>query len=320
MSGKGLLGMVGLGILLGAGAVACSADEAPSDQAPAPAPSAGENAAPPAPSAATPAPTPAPETPAPMPAEAPEPVKLAPEKLGARLVLWLRADKGVVDAMDESPFTKWEDQSGNGHHAVPVAGDVPVGWSQDGLAQKPAVHFGGGTSYLEIADSEKLHFGLEDVTSYVVVSHKSALSGASRIVLTKQAAQYPYRGFGMFTNINNTFGLGALVQYPTPLATMAAADATSYANDKPFLFVAARASDQIVAAAGDGADSVSAMVNNQAVDLTNDARIRIGGQGATGQGLKGAISEIVLVRGAVTKSEDGDLRNYLTQKYALGAP
>ena len=311
MVGKGLLGVFGLSVLFGTNVLACSGG---SDPSPAPSsPAASTPDAPSAPEQPAAAPPAAAETPAPVPA--PEPVKLAPEKLGARLALWLRADQGVTASGDA--VTTWKDSSGNGNDATTM-GMPPVTLAAAGVGGKPSVHFPGGTAYLNVPDSASLHFGTDDVSAYVVFAHASNLAPYSRIVMAKTAVASPFQGLGFYANINNTYGLGAAVRFPSPLVTLDSNDAAVFGQMKPMLVVAKRTGGgELGLLSGAKTSTANALYNQAPVDLTNQAALRIGGQGGQDQALLGDIAEIVLVHGAMTSAESDDVSAYLTAKYGL---
>ncbi|MBX3200776.1 MAG: hypothetical protein KF894_21745 [Labilithrix sp.] len=241
-----------------------------------------------------------------------------PAALGSRLALWLRADRGVVGTAEG--LTRWEDQSGSGNDALP-AGAGFIAPTPDGLEGHPSIHFAGtGTGYLTIADSPTLHFGTGDVTSFVVFSHSSGPSATSRIVFTKQAQVSPYAGFGVFANVGGTYGLGTHLRSPGPFVTLAGDDPEVYATRTPVLLVSRRTNTLALTATArtsSAFDSDAPTFEDAVVDLTNDAPLRIGGQGTVSQALRGDIAEIVIVRGSMTPTEHESVSAYLGAKYDL---
>ena len=64
------------------------------------------------------------------------------------LVLWLDAGKGITAPVNGNPVSMWEDQSGNGNHAVQeIASFKPI-YVTNELNGNPVVRFPGGEKYL----------------------------------------------------------------------------------------------------------------------------------------------------------------------------
>lgn len=328
-SGTRLNAIIGIGsVIVGAlGIAACVGGSDSSASAPAPAASAAPSASATETGTSAPVPPPPPVTDAgaPPPSQAdaappqedaaPPPPTPVPQTLGARLVLWLRADQGVQGPVDG--ITGWKDQSTYANDAV-TQGASPIKATTSAINGHPTVHFDGSSSYLAVADSPSLQLGTDDVSAFAVVAHASPLSSASRMIFSKQGAAYPYVGFGMYMNYANTYGIGALLQYGGPDAKIDSATPDPYATSKPYVVWAQRsAGDSIVVHAGAAQASANALKNGAAVDLSNSAALRIGGQGGSGQALTGDLAELVLVKGAMTSTETESMVDYLTSKYGL---
>ncbi len=292
-------------VALGASIVGCLGGESSSNGV-TPAAATGATAQAPSETPATPPAPPAAEEPL---QGDPEPLS-APAALGARVALWLRGDEGVTAT--EGAVTAWADQSPHENDAHAYGAVTFAATST--IANAPAIRFDGKTGYLAVGDSPSLHFGTEDLAGFVVFSHASPTSTASRMLFSKQSEGWPYRGFGVFANWNNGWGIGGLVQYPTPSVFMESQDVSAF-TEKPVLAIVRRTGDTLSIATSDAIVSQSALSESSPVDLTNSASLRIGGQGGEGQTLTGDIAEIVIVRGAMADTEVRDVAVYLRTKY-----
>jgi len=68
------------------------------------------------------------------------------------LVLWLKADTGLVQGGTNTPVNLWADQSGNGNNAVQAVGASQPVWVAGAIGGRPVVRFNGASSYLNVAD------------------------------------------------------------------------------------------------------------------------------------------------------------------------
>jgi len=76
------------------------------------------------------------------------------------LVLWLRADKGVVKGAD-GLVSKWEDLSGKGNHANQRTPGKRPKWGQVGDPGRESLIFDGATDFLQIPHSDSLDLSTE---------------------------------------------------------------------------------------------------------------------------------------------------------------
>lgn len=87
----------------------------------------------------------------------------------ANLQLWLRADAGVVTA-DGASVTVWQDQSGNGNHAIAEAGTEPTLVPRV-IGDLPGVEFA-TESFLRVPHKDELNAG-ESLTFFAVYRNGS---------------------------------------------------------------------------------------------------------------------------------------------------
>jgi len=76
------------------------------------------------------------------------------------LVLWLRADKGVVKGAD-GLVSKWEDLSGKGNHASQAVPAKRPRWGQVGDPRRESLIFDGTSDFLQIPHSDSLDLSTE---------------------------------------------------------------------------------------------------------------------------------------------------------------
>jgi hypothetical protein len=238
----------------------------------------------------------------------------APTLLGSRLVVWLDGEKGVISSSGK--VIVWADQSGSENDALsPASGGGTAPTRQtDGIGGRPAIQFASDTAYLRIPDSASLHFGTDEIVAAAVLRHTSGLASESRIVVTKQWLDFPYVGMGLFVNYSGGVGAGAQVIYSPQVAASFAPATGTYADDQPRLVVFHRAGEQLELRINGASVAIT---GGGGIDLSTSAEVRIGGQGAAFQALRGSIAEIMVVRGAISGGELGELEHYLMEKYQL---
>ena len=93
------------------------------------------------------------------------------------LQLWLKADAGVA-TNSSGVVTGWADQSGQGNHAAPPADPAKAPTVEmNTLNGKPTLRFGGGTRYLDVANSAGIASLTQDVTILTLVKYDDVSDG-----------------------------------------------------------------------------------------------------------------------------------------------
>jgi hypothetical protein len=246
--------------------------------------------------------------------------------LGQNLALWLEADKGVTTDPSSSAVTGWQDQSGNGNNATTMGitdGGMPMSVNPTAINNRPAIHFPGSTTYLSIPDAASLHFGSNNVFTWVIATGHSPQAAYSRMVWTKQNVNGPYIGFGLFMNLNNGYSIASILAGAGPYAVCDQdAGSMAYNNGQPLFIEATRTQSALTINAWAGGDagascgaSVPPVISDAGVDLTNISPLRIGGQGGSAQALTGDIAAIIIAMGSVTDAQRRAVSDYLSRKY-----
>jgi len=234
------------------------------------------------------------------------------------LVLWLDAGKGIVPT-DGSRVNLWRDQSPEQNHArqTTLAAMPILAASQ--IQGLPAVTFDGMATVLSIADATSLEWGVGDYALFAVARSNS--TDADRMLYLKSAFDFPYSGPSLILGPN----------YGTTSAAQLAMqdDANDYAlssvggyNDNAFRLFGGRRAGLTVEARVNG---VVVGSTTERVNVNVDARNRTANIGNHGydnappgfQSLKGAIAEIVAIKGPITDADLATLESYLMTKYGL---
>ena len=236
---------------------------------------------------------------------APDPASSIPTE---GLKQWLRADKGVTyDPVSQSATGAWQDQSGNGHNAMPSLGHEPT-FSADGRTCQSTWQFNGASSFnfnLPIA-------GWGEMTVFLVANNAQDPPGdtyyseAAAILWTENASWgntfvSPYQ-----THVNARFGttqVGNNLSYTRP--------ASGIGQD----FTITRAlhnkdTDEIYV------NSLRAFSQSGKQHALNG----VTGAGTIGEGINntyfnGEISEILVFNRVLSDNEAARVESYLRNKY-----
>lgn len=241
----------------------------------------------------------------------------SPTSLGAKLVLWLDADRNF-DLVDGGVV--WKDQSPEGNNAI-----------QDTLARQP-LHFDGGVAdagnrgvvrfsgnqYLSIADDPSLQWGAGDYAIYVVVRHTNDPSGSPpyAIVYAKWIDNAPFTGPFIFANYPEAVTTG----YVTRVDDSREARTDGGLNDGTLRLVGARkvGNDLELRINGTKQDQIDAGGYDTAAFNAFDAGAVIGGRASAGfQALQGDIAELIAIKGTLSDTEQANLEAFLKTRHGL---
>jgi hypothetical protein len=234
------------------------------------------------------------------------------------LVLWLDASDLFGDAI-----SNWNDRSGYRHHAFQLDSANQPQLSNDALRGEPGIRFDGVDDFLVVSDAPALRLGKGPFVVELVFSHESNDSSVNPVLFSKQAADFPFPGPGIFGNR----GIG--VDTPTRRLAVQLDFVTAaftppniaYNDGKPRILGLHRSSEFEFCLRVNGVmidDNVSL---GEPIDVSApDTDLYLGGVLGT-QALKGVLSEIVVARGASTE-QVASLERYLMRKHAaaLAAP
>ncbi len=251
--------------------------------------------------------------------DATEPGPFTPASLGAGLVVWLDASRGVTQAAGK--VSLWADQSGRGNDAAQTVTARQPSVHPGALAKKPTIAFDGAASGLALADAASLRWGLDDYTIEIVAEYTNTPSTDDVVgygaLWTKGTPAYPYPGVALFANsIAGSATSNLLVQVKTPDDTPrgwvnSKADGL---NDGTFrVYGTRRVGQTTLEARVDGAITAATIA---AVDVSTGGQpVFIGSRDGSLQLLHGEIAEIVAYRGALSDADIATLEAYLRTKY-----
>jgi hypothetical protein len=224
------------------------------------------------------------------------------------LQLWLKADAGVT--LDGGGgVTQWDDQSGNGNHAIQSTASLAPTVLANALNNKPVLHFDGVDDYLSVASSPSVSF-TGDLTTFFVVRFTDFSN--YRAVWAKTANNFPaptdyyilpgsgrpqvYRGSGTGAGLGS-FASSVALTAGSYMTVGFGIEGTTCAH---FL-------------AGNVASSGSISVPT----ADTGAPLLIGTRGDLFTKMKGEIAEIVIYSRALTPAERASVADYLAQKYGI---
>jgi hypothetical protein len=241
------------------------------------------------------------------------------------LALWLEATSALCTRDATEEVSRCADQSRNGNDAVQPESLRQPTFVPESSHDHATLRFDNDPSTLLVADHESLHFGGSDF-SYLVVARwrnsPQAVSGYSGygILLAKQYQWHPYFGVALYANFpspGRPGDLPAMRRFAAQLEVVEAV-ALSYSNqlnDDIFRLYAARrvGSDLQLYVNGtlEGRSVITGQVN---VDALNEPLV-LGGNWS--QPLRGDISEVVVIGGALSDGEFKALQRGLIAKYEL---
>jgi len=237
-----------------------------------------------------------------------------PTALGARLVLWLAADRGFT-ADGVGPLV-WKDQSGAGNDATQdtvAKQPARLDGSGGGVGGKPTLHFT-GAEYLQIADRASLQWSASDFSVFCVERHTNPTTSYA-LLYAKWTDVPPFPGFFLWADYPTTTG------FVTRLDENNAAFSTDAGyNDETLRVVGARKHGNdlqlFVGSTLAGENAATTVADPAGFDAVG-LPVYLGGRPAGIQMLQGDISEVVAVKGTLTDAEMTNLQAYLKAKYSL---
>ncbi len=226
------------------------------------------------------------------------------------LKLWLRADAGVI--LQGNRVTQWQDQSGEGHHAIQGNTNMQPVWVSNVLNGQAALHFDGIPSastgdYLQGADDLTLTNGL---TSFMVFSkvyrgNYEEVPGFVGVPGNYNAARAFYFRFEQeaFSGWGNDYFSG----FSAPANTTRIW--TERLNE---------AKTQVDFFDTDGTTNFSSSKVTGNL-IAPGAGYYIGGLGAETRNFEGYIAEVIYYKGSLNETDRQLVSNYLKQKYIDGS-
>ncbi len=252
---------------------------------------------------------------------APEPTSIEPGDLEG-LALWLEVstDTCVRDAQDQ--VSSCADLSGNANHAAQADAALQPTFIAANLPSRPALRFDDEPSILLIADSPTLRFGEGDCTFMLVGRWRNdhlptATYAGAGVMLAKQNQTFPYEGMVFFANYQSLYGAPSMRRLGIQLALggTLALSASGNLNDDVFRLYVARRVGQDLEVRINGAFEGRTRINEPtSIDGAGQPLI-LGGQ--VGYQLRGDISELVVIGGALPESDLVRLENGLRTKHGL---
>lgn len=239
------------------------------------------------------------------------PVAFTPKALPG-LALWLEGGTGLDTSA--STVVKWHDQSGNKNDATPAKGSTgPVVGT---LLSKPALQFNQDSS-IEMLDSTSLQWGIGDFLLEIVAAYANPIPDAGFAYgefYWKQTQSGAFPGIVLVGNsqLDRTGKVGIGLDSNTFIYSTG-----SNLNDGTPRLIAARRKGTTLEIRLGGA--VVGTITNAGVGLDVSAvgsGVRIGGLlGSTT--LKGAIAEVIAVKGPTSDGDLAALEGYAIKKYGL---
>ena len=225
------------------------------------------------------------------------------------LQLWLKADAGITTNATGA-VTTWADQSGLGNHATQANPALAPTAALNSLNGKPTLRFGGGSSYLDVANSASISSLTQDVTILTLVKFDE-VSGGYRCAVAKTLGKLPAPfdwytvgsggGRTIFYVGNGSQYINFLSAAPPPVGfynvmgvSWGNGIATQYLND----FNNGHAHYTITPGDGGGP-------------------LRLGSRDDLSTQLKGSLAEVLIYQPALSDSNRMAVIEYLRAKYAL---
>lgn len=233
--------------------------------------------------------------------------------LGAtsNLRLWLSADAGVTTGLNNEILV-WQDQSGNGNHAVSSDALSAPTLAAGAVNSRPAVRFDGVDDRLEVADSPSVSITgdlttffvvkMEDFATFRAVWAKTAGAGGNLAAPTdfytvpNSGLPKVHRGDGFLNNIGFVDGARPLRagQFDLVGFEIAGAALTHYLNGLP------NGSGAVPTATADA-----------------DTPLYIGTRHDQFTRLKGDLAEVLIYDRALTPAENHAVQTYLAYRYGM---
>ncbi len=221
--------------------------------------------------------------------------------------MWLRADAGTSTTTNGQPVSSWNDQSGNGNHALQGTGvNQPLYIASEPLANnRPVLRFDGSDDWMQTTT----HL-TDNVGTLIVVGRKTALSSGYRTIFTSR--EFLMLGRASGSDVWGAYNDGADRLY-TP-GTSIGTDATA-----AFRILGYRQS-------GSGANqlalflngTISTTLHNGGSNNKGITTIGSNNNGVSGtQHFPGDIAEVIFYGTALNEAQRLIVENYLSTKYSI---
>lgn len=229
---------------------------------------------------------------------------------------WIKADAGTGTTVHGTSISNWNDQSGNGNHAVQTTANLQPLYHTNIINGMPALLFDNNTSHADhliVADQDSLD-NSNGLTFYAVV-RPLGLGGDVNAIMSKRVgvgSQQSYSWFFFSGNRltldlqgnDNRFSTTATFSTSTNYLVSARYDGTQAAASRVRKYIGG----SLDITATESASSVSNHASNLFIGAMNQSDNRP---------FNGYISEIVIFRRALNTVQRLIVDNYLSAKYAL---
>lgn len=236
-----------------------------------------------------------------------------PSDLGASLVLWLDGSRSV--AVDVSnAVTSWGDSSGNGNAATATGAARPT-LATASVNGHDALVFNGTSSYLTLADTTSMQWGLGDYAFFLVARYSNAAATLSAALFFIKMSS----GLAGPQFLCNNLG-GAFLEVAVNRTAGNVITGTHAYNDNQWrVFAMRRSNNNTLQIRVNGA--VEAQGTVAAQDVSTPGTVALLGAGPGGSGAQnfmiGAMAEVIAVKGLLTDSNLAKVEGYLKGRYAI---
>lgn len=211
----------------------------------------------------------------------------------ANLVLWLKADDGPDDPVDDQPVATWSDKSGNGRDATQGTAAQQPTYKTDIQNGKPAVQFDGVDD-----DLATTNFTITQPYTIFVVDRNLTPGGAPKVHISNKAANN--------NGIHDAAGHGGTYLYSGSIVGISATPQNFHIYQVAWN---GAATDYAI----DGGSLVEGINPGAAA---NPDGLVLGSLGATNHA-NIQICEVIVYDPAIADADRISVRDYLNDKYAI---
>jgi hypothetical protein len=226
----------------------------------------------------------------------PPPPLWTPTALGSALALWLDADDAATITLNGSTVSQCNDKSGNNRHAFQATAANQPTYTPSGLNGKPVITFDGVNDFLSSLGWSGLISGLSGLTVSAVIR---GTFGSLINTAGNGGSQFSIESGGAFW-INTTT--------PINIPFTANADIQNYTFDAG-----------IRQAHRNGTLLQQTTAAPNTINTASDSIIDIGRRSWVPQFLNANVSELLLIRAALSTTDRQRLEGYLAHKWGLEA-
>lgn len=225
------------------------------------------------------------------------------------LALWLKADAGVkntsnLTATDGQAVQTWEDQSGNGNHAIQLTSSGQPVWQQNGGNGGSSVHF--SNSSLECANAATLNPA--QMSIFIVGKYSNSGSYQSFLMKTPSSS-WTSGGYGVSQSGSSSTMTGWVNSY----SGSANVGSSSFQKGENILFSMVYQPGSLTVY-NNGMNTVNSS-NAPAINSTTVPLVI--GNSPGNYGLNGDIAEIIIYGTALSNTQREAVEEYLRNKYTI---